>query len=95
MARRAHMCTQLSQARLWALLFQLVVGVQPVAADLCCGEGGVSHGLALAGFRVKACDVVERPFFTRHPSVSFTSEDALKFDLGGCHAGFGSPPCQV
>jgi hypothetical protein len=45
MQKRARMSTLLSRARYWALLFTLVVGVQPVAADLCCGEGGVSHGL--------------------------------------------------
>ena len=43
MRKRAHMSAKLSGARVWALLFTLIAGMPPVAAGLCCGEGGVSH----------------------------------------------------
>ena len=89
------MKTRLAGLRLWVLLFALLVGRQPVAADLMAGEGGMSHGLALAGFKVTAVDEVIRPAFTKHPNVTFVQGDALKFDLDGFDVVFASPPCQA
>jgi hypothetical protein len=92
--KRVVVSQSLSKLRIWALLFALLVGRRPVAADLFCGEGGMSHGLALAGFDVDAVDIVARPKFTQHPNVTFILGDALKVDLSKYDIVFASPPCQ-
>ena len=82
--KRRSVSSKLSKLRMWALMFVMLVGRRPVAADLFCGEGGMSHGLALAGFEVDAVDTVARPRFTQHPRVKFYLADALEFDISKC-----------
>ena len=92
--KRRDMSNKLSKLRTWALMFVMLVGRRPLAADLFCGEGGMSHGLALAGFEVDAVDTVARPRFTQHPRVKFYLADALEFDISKYDVVFASPPCQ-
>ena len=92
--KRKQMGIKLSKLRGWCTLFMLLMGRAPKAVDLMCGEGGMSHGLALAGFHVVAVDNTDRPFFTQHPNVKYVKADATKFDVTPFDIVFASPPCQ-
>ena len=92
---KASMSRSLSTLREWALAFALLVGRRPRACDLFCGEGGISQGLALAGFDVVAVDLVGSPHFTAHPHVTFAKGNALEMELSGFDVVFASPPCQA
>lgn len=69
----------------------------PVVVDLCCKAGGMSAGLALAGFRPVGIDVEPQP---RYP-YEFIEADVTRIDLAqacrvlGAVAVVGSPPCKV
>lgn len=92
--RRAIASARLSGLRIWSLMFMLLMGRPAQAVDLCGGEGAFSHGLALGGWRVHTVELVDRAVKAQHPNITRHVGDALKFDLTGIDAGFGSPPCQ-
>ena len=94
MKRRAEMKSKLGDLRVWSLAFTQVMGRRPRAIDLFSGEGGMAHGLALAGFEVRARELVARPYHTRHPRVTLEMGDALEADLSWADVVFASPPCQ-
>lgn len=60
------------------------------ALDLFCCAGGVSAGLARAGFEPEGVDIVKRG---RYP-FAFHQADALTFPLRGRDFIWASPPCQ-
>lgn len=62
------------------------------ALDLCCGAGGVSVGLARAGFDVTAVDINPQP---HHRGGRFVQADALTYPLDGFAFVWASPPCQA
>lgn len=61
------------------------------ALDLFCCAGGVSVGLAQAGFDVTAVDIRRQP---RHRGGQFIQSDAMTFSLEGYDFIWASPPCQ-
>jgi DNA (cytosine-5)-methyltransferase 1 len=64
--------------------------VKPRLLDLFCGQGGASHGYALAGFEVVGVDIKPQP---RYP-YEFHKADAMTYPLDGFHVVAGSPPCN-
>jgi hypothetical protein len=94
MRQRGEMTSALGELRVWALAFTHLSGRRPRAIDLFSGEGGMAHGLALAGFEVRCCELVVRPYHTCHPNVSLVLGDALTMDLSWADVVFASPPCQ-
>ena len=100
--KRSEMRHKLGGCRLWTLLFVILSGSFPVAADLCSAEDGTSHGLGLMGYRVRSTDILDRGKHSLHPNLSFslgnassTLVDGIPFvNLDGCNIGFASPPCQ-
>jgi len=65
--------------------------VKPRALDLCCGGGGATRGLQLAGFHVTGVDVVASP---RYCGDAFVQADALEVDLDGYDFIWASPVCK-
>lgn len=65
--------------------------MKPRALDLCCGAGGVTRGLQLAGFDVTGVDLVASP---RYVGDAFIQADALTVPLDGYDFIWASPPCQ-
>ena len=63
---------------------------RPRLLDLFCGQGGASHGYALAGFEVVGVDVKDQP---RYP-YEFHKADAMTYPLDGFEAYAASPPCN-
>lgn len=62
--------------------------------DLCCCQGGASHGYTLAGFTVTGVDINPQPrypyTFIQADAITYLREHGHQYDV--IH---GSPPCQL
>lgn len=77
-----------------------ILAQKPRALDLFCGAGGVSVGLARAGFHVTGVDLnpkVEKSWRRGMEPYGgeFFCADALTFPLEGYDFIWASPPCQA
>ena len=91
---RAAFSSSLSDLRVWGLLFMKLNDRKARVLDLFSGQGGAAHGLALSLFEVRSVDLLEQPFHTQHPSVSFSQGDALIQKMDWADLVWASPPCQ-
>lgn len=64
---------------------------KPRALDLCCGAGGATRGLQLAGLHVTGVDIRPQP---RYIGDAFIQADVLDVDWHGYDLIWASPPCQ-
>ena len=94
LAVRATVSHELSELRVWGLLFMKLVGRKARVLDLFSGQGGAGHGLALGLCEVRSVDILDQPYHTSHKDVQFTQGDAMKQDLGWADLVWASPPCQ-
>ena len=94
LAVRATVSHELSELRVWGLLFMKLIGRKARVLDLFSGQGGAGHGLALGLCEVRSVDILDQPYHTSHKDVQFTQGDAMKQDLGWADLVWASPPCQ-